>query len=165
MKVLKIVVPFVMVSWTNVCAQQLSHQVMVPLAGVVNDGKISYSQTVGETATEIVGCYDYIFTQGFQQPGIRFSNAEWPKGTGVKVYPNPADDHLTVELFGESARNIIVQITDITGTVIIADRKSFSDKYWYKEEYNIDYLIRGFYLVRVLAEDGLLNRTIKIEKI
>jgi hypothetical protein len=165
MKVLKILMPFLMVSWASVFAQQLSHQVLVPVAGLVNDDKISFSQTVGETAVEIVGCYDYIFTQGFQQPGIKVKNDEWPIGTGIKVYPNPAEDYLIVELFGESARNIRIEIIDITGTVVFKDRKSFNDRYWYKEWYNVDFLIRGFYLVRVLTEDGFLNRTVKIEKI
>jgi hypothetical protein len=165
MKVLKILMPFLMVSWASVFAQQLSHQVLVPVAGLVNDDKISFSQTVGETAVEIVGCYDYIFTQGFQQPGIKVKNDEWPVGTGIKVYPNPAEDYLIVELFGESPRNIRIEIIDITGTVVFTDRKSFNDRYWYKEWYNVDFLIRGFYLVRVLTEDGFMNRTVKIEKI
>lgn len=165
MKVLQIMIPFFMVPWTGILSQQLSHQVIVPLAGIVNDSKVSYSQTVGETAVEIVGCFDYIFTQGFQQPGIKQSNKEQPEGTGVKVYPNPAVDFLTIELFGESARELRIEIIDITGTVVISDSKSFNSTYWCKETYNVESLIRGFYLVRVLTEDGFLNRTFKIEKI
>ena len=165
MKVLKIMLPLVMVSWASLLSQQLSHQVLVPLAGIAGDSRISFSQTVGETAVEIVGCYDYIFTQGFQQPCIRMSNEEQPKGTGVKVYPNPVDEYLTVELYGESARILRIEIIDITGTVIIEDRKSFNDQYWYTERYNISNLLRGFYIIRVLTEDGFLNRSIKIEKI
>jgi Secretion system C-terminal sorting domain len=165
MKVLRIMIPSLVVSWTSVFSQQLSHQVLVPVAGLTDDSKLSYSQTVGETAVEIVGCNDYIFTQGFQQPDIKLSHEEAPKGTGVKVYPNPVDDYVTVELFGESGRVLRIEIIDITGTVILADRKTFNDQYWYKEKYNIDNLIRGFYLVRVFAEDGFLNLTFKIEKI
>jgi hypothetical protein len=165
MKVMQIVMAFLMVPWTGILSQQLSHQVIVPLAGIVSDSKMSYSQTVGETAVEIVGCYEYIFTQGFQQPGIRQSKNEQPEGTGVKVYPNPACDYLTVELFGESARELRIEIIDITGTAVITDKKSFNSTYWFKERYNVENLIRGFYLVRVLTEDGFLNRTFKIEKV
>jgi Secretion system C-terminal sorting domain len=165
MKVLQIMIPFFMVPWTGILSQQLSHQVIVPLAGIVSDSKVSYSQTAGETAVETVGCYNYIFTQGFQQPGIKESNDEQPEGTGVKVYPNPAVDFLTIELFGESARELRIEIIDITGTVVITDKKSFNSTYWFREIYNVENLIRGFYLVRVLTEDGFLNRTFKIEKI
>jgi hypothetical protein len=165
MKVLKTMLPFLMVSWTGLFSQELSHQVLVPLAGIAGDSKISYSQTVGETAVEIMGCYDYIFTQGFQQPGIKLSHGEQPQGTGVKVFPNPADDYLSVELYGESARILRIEIIDITGNVVLTDKKTFNDQYWYTERYNISNLVRGFYLVRVLTEDGFLNRSIKIEKI
>jgi len=154
-----------MVSWTSILSQQLSHQVIVPLAGIVSDSKVSYSQTVGETAVDIVGCYDYIFTQGFQQPGIRQSDDDQPEGTGAKVYPNPADEFLTVELFGESARELRIEIIDITGTTVMTDKKSFNCAYWFKERYNVENLVKGFYLVRVLTEDGFLNRSFKIEKI
>ncbi|MFH0842094.1 MAG: T9SS type A sorting domain-containing protein [Bacteroidota bacterium] len=165
MKVTKLCIPFLMVSWTSLLSQQLSHQVIVPLAGIVSDNKVSYSQTVGETAVEIVGCHDYIFTQGFQQPGIKQSDDDQPEGTGAKVYPNPANEYLTVELFGESARELRIEIIDITGTAVITDKKSFNCAYWFKERYNVENLVKGFYLVRVLTEDGFLNRTFKIEKI
>jgi len=164
MNVIRILIPFLVFSWTSAKSQQLSHQVLVPLAGVVSDSKVSFSQTVGETAVEIVGCYDYIFTQGFQQPCIKLSDDDQPEGTGAMVYPNPADDHITVELFGESARTIRIEIIDITGTVVLSDKKSFEKSYWYKERYNVNKLIKGFYLVRVSSEDGFLNRSFKVEK-
>lgn len=160
-----ILIPFMMVPWTSILSQQLSHQVIVPLAGLATDSKISYSQTAGETAVEVMGCYEYIFTQGFQQPGIKQSDDEQPEGTGMKVYPNPADDYLTVELFGEKAKAVRIEIIDITGTVVMSDKKTFDKNYWHKEIYCVDHLTRGLYLVRVLTEDGYLNRTIKIEKI
>ncbi len=165
MKVLWILIPFFMVSWTTVFSQQLSHQVLVPLAGVVADSKISYSQTAGETAVDIIECSEYVFTQGFQQPGIKLAHQEPPPGTGVKVYPNPITDYVTVELFGESARIFRIDFIDITGTVVLTDKKAFNDQFWYKEQYNMDNLIRGFYLIRISSEDGFMNRTFKIEKI
>lgn len=165
MKVIMILIPFMMVPWTSILSQQLSHQVIVPLAGLVTDSKISYSQTAGETAVEVMGCYEYIFTQGFQQPGIKQSDDDQPEGTGVRVYPNPAGDYLTVEMYGEKTRAVRIEIIDITGTVVMSDNKTFDKDYWHKERYDVDHLTRGLYLVRVLTEDGYLNRTIKIEKI
>jgi hypothetical protein len=143
----------------------LSHQVLVPLAGVTTDSKVSYSQTVGETAVEIIGCSSYIFTQGFQQPGIWLSQKDPPPGTGVNVYPNPATDYVTIELFGESTRTFRIDIINITGTIVLTERKVFDGRFWYKEPQNIKNLIRGFYLIRISSEDGFMNRTFKIEKI
>lgn len=146
-------------------AQSLSHQVLVPLAGVATGTNVSYSQTVGETAVEIVGCHDYIFTQGFQQPGIKYSDLVQPQGTGVNVFPNPAVNHITFELFGQEARTFTIEILNITGTVVGSARKTFTGEYWFREDYNIENLIRGFYLVRILSDDRMVNRTFKIEKL
>jgi hypothetical protein len=35
-------------------SQQVSHQVLVPAAGVTSAGAINYSQTIGETVVEIL---------------------------------------------------------------------------------------------------------------
>jgi hypothetical protein len=146
-------------------SQQLSHQVLVPLAGLASGNNINYSQTVGETAVEIIQYSDYVFTQGFQQPGFKATYGESPKGTGINVYPNPVTDFITIELYGESAMTFRVDIINITGTVVMSEKKVFNDKFWCKDPFNIEDLIRGFYLVRVYSEDGILNRTFKIEKL
>ncbi len=68
----------------NLFSQQLSHQVLVPAAGVASNGTLSYSQSVGETAVEIITGSGFILTQGFQQPAIKLSPEtatarEWSK--------------------------------------------------------------------------------------
>lgn len=149
-----------------VTAQQLSHQVLVPLAGLASDSRITYSQTVGETAVEIVGCMNFVFTQGFQQPGFKPTAEKIPPpGSGVNVYPNPASDYITVELFGETARTYRIEIIDITGTLVITERREFSGQYWCWDPIDISQLHRGFYLVRILSDDRIVNRSFKIEKI
>jgi hypothetical protein len=151
-------------------SQELSLQVVVPMAGLTSGNSLSYSQTVGETAIEIVGCVDFIFTQGFQQPGFKgfkVTDEGGHNGTGVNVYPNPAEDFITIELFGESARTFRVDIIDITGNVVMSERKVFNGKFWYRDPLSIENLKRGFYLVRIYSEseNGILNRTFKIEKL
>ena len=102
-------------------SQSLSHQVLVPVAGVINDSRVSYSQTGGETAVELVGCTWYQVTQGFQQPLIAVSDDPQPPGTGIKVYPNPATQFLTVELFGVEARCFRIEFINSAGVVIESD--------------------------------------------
>jgi hypothetical protein len=160
-----ILLQFFLGTWTSVLSQQLSHQVIVPLAGIASDSKVSYSQTVGETAVEIVGCMSYVFTQGFQQPALKKSNEIPPPGTGVNVYPNPVADYLTVEIFSESARTFRIDIVSITGSVALTRLKILYGQCWHKEPVYVENLFRGTYLVRITSEDGLLCRTFKIEKI
>lgn len=160
-----IVLGFLIVPLTNALSQQVSHQVIVPVAGLVSGSQISYSQTIGETAVEILGCSEYLFTEGFQQPGMIYSNETRPEGNGVRVYPNPVSDYVVVEFFGEISRTFRIDIIDITGTVVLSQRESFTDQYWYRERLEIGNLIRGFYLVRVKSDDRLIDRSFKIEKI
>jgi len=145
-------------------AQQLSHQVMVPAAGVISSGSLNYSQTIGETAIEIIGGQGYVFTQGFQQPGIKISDEIVDIGNGVNVYPNPATDFLNVKLFGEVARNFKIEVLTITGMVVSSGTIRFIEKYAYIQQISMMNLKPGFYLIRVLSEDGVINRTFKIEK-
>lgn len=146
-------------------SQQLSHQVLVPLAGIATGGGVNFSQTVGETAVEIIGCSDFVFTQGFQQPRIKLLRETPPPGNGVKVYPNPVTDYVTMELFGNAARSFRIDIINISGTIVFTERREFSDQFWLKEPINIENLIRGFYLIRINSGDGVISRTFKIEKI
>jgi hypothetical protein len=145
-------------------SQQLSHQVLVPVAGVVFNQSVSYSQTIGETAVEIVSCSGFVFTQGFQQPGIKLSSERPPAGNGVKVYPNPATDVVKVELFGEISRAFRIELVNISGTIISSEKISFSGDFWHIRELPVKELVKGFYFVRVLSEDGIINRVFKIEK-
>lgn len=156
---------FLIVLWTNAISQQLSHQVLVTLAGVITEGGISYSQTVGETAVEIVGCSNYVLTQGFQQPSIKIKNEVKPDGTGVLVYPNPVTDFVTIEIYGERAKTIRIDMINITGRTVYSDTKIFDAGFWYKDRHNVEDLFRGVYLIRVSTNDGMLNRVFKIEKL
>lgn len=149
----------------SVYSQQLSHQVLVPLAGITSGNGINYSQTAGETAVEIVGCIQYVFTQGFQQPGMKITPETPPPGTGVEVYPNPVSDQLTIELYGESARNFRIEIIGVTGNIVYSDSRVFYTQYWYKEPVDVHNLIKGFYLVRIYSNDGMIRRAFKIEKL
>jgi hypothetical protein len=161
----KILILSFFIPGVSVFSQQLSHQVLVPLAGLVSDNNINYSQTVGETAVEIVGCFDFVFTQGFQQPGIKASDIVRPDGSGVKIYPNPVSDYVTIELFGDSPRAFKVDFITLSGTIVRTFRQNFSCQFWFREPQDIKDLKSGLYLIRIMSEDGLLNRVFKIEKI
>ncbi|HOU29673.1 MAG TPA: T9SS type A sorting domain-containing protein [Bacteroidales bacterium] len=144
--------------------QQLSHQVLVPGAGLIVSGGISYSQTIGETAVEIIGDFEHVLTQGFQQPRLKVTVGEAPHGNGVKVYPNPATDYVNVEFFGETSRAYSVTIININGQKIFADELDFNGSHWYVREIPLRNLARGFYFIRIVSKDELINRSFKIEK-
>lgn len=165
MKGYKILLLFLILSGVTAYSQQLSRQVLVPLAGLASGNNLSYSQTVGETAVQIASCSEYIFTEGFQQPGFRLKSEIEPQGTVAKVYPNPVNDFVTIELHGDASRTFKIDFINIAGTIVISERKVFNDKFWYKDLLNLESLARGFYLIRIYSEDGMVNQTFKIEKL
>jgi hypothetical protein len=148
----------------NLFSQELSHQVLVPLAGVNSTETINYSQTVGETAVEIFSSQDFIFTQGFQQPGLKLIKVNKPQGNGVKVYPNPVTDILNVELFGDGSRGFRIDLINISGTIVNTERMVFTDPFWQIQQLSVSQLSKGLYFVRIVSNDGLISRTFKIDK-
>ncbi|MGD0583441.1 MAG: T9SS type A sorting domain-containing protein [Bacteroidales bacterium] len=145
-------------------SQEISHEVMVPAAGIITAGTIDFSQTIGETAVDIFPGQDYVLTQGFQQPRMVLTSGTKPEGTGVNAYPNPVSDILTIELFGETARSFIISIVNIYGSAVLTTELNFTGPYWYKLEQPVDNLPPGLYLVNIVSRDKVVRRTIKIEK-
>jgi hypothetical protein len=149
----------------NLSGQQLSHQVMVPAAGLVVKGIYNYQQTVGETAIEIFTKSPYVITQGFQQPGFRKPEGGGNNGNGVEVYPNPARDFIDIELFGTDPRKFTIEIISFTGMLVKNATIEFSTSFDYIQRLEISHFMRGFYFVRIISTDGVINRTFKLEKI
>jgi hypothetical protein len=149
---------------TDLFSQQLSQQVLVPVAGVSSASTINYSQTIGETAVEIISSPEYIFTQGFQQPGLRLTNETPLPGTGIDVYPNPATDKVTIKLFGDNSREFRIEVINISGTIVISEKLSFSDNYYFMKVIPLEQMNKGIYFVRIVSTDKIISRTFKIEK-
>jgi hypothetical protein len=149
----------------NSVSQQLSHQVLVSAAGVYSSKGTAYSQTIGEAVIEIIHDFDHVLTQGFQQPRLKITLGEKPQGTGVKTYPNPAIDYVTVELFGDTPRDFRIMIYNISGNILITDEASYDGSYWDKRSIPVSGLAVGFYIIRVVSSDKQVNRSFKMEKL
>jgi len=160
----KVLIVLLLFSWANGFSQQVSHQVLVPAAGLATTEAISYSQTIGETAIEIISNSGFVFTQGFQQPEIKISPVKTPEGNGVDVYPNPATDFINVKFFGDVARKFRIDVINIAGTIVSSMTMNFLDKYFFIQQVEVSKLKIGFYFVRVTSDDGIISRTFKIEK-
>jgi hypothetical protein len=160
-----LIVFFSLFAVTVTVSQQLSHQVLVSAAGVFSSKGTSYSQSIGEAVVAVIRDYDHILTQGFQQPGLKITLGEQPQGTGVKTYPNPATDFITVELFGDSPREFHIRIFNISGNLLITDEACYYGSYWDKRRIDVSGLSVGFYVIRVESSDRKLSRSFKMEKL
>jgi Secretion system C-terminal sorting domain len=162
--VLVLLLLLILCSGTNLFSQELSQQVLVPVAGVSSTASINYSQTIGETAVEIISCPEYTFTQGFQQPIMTFLPGIVPAGNGVEAYPNPATDIVTIKLFGQEPRDFRIDVLNIAGTIVYTENVCFTDKYYLEKAIPVSQLYKGIYFVKVFSKDGVISRTFKIEK-
>ena len=160
---LKVLILLLLFSATTGFSQQLSHQVLVPAAGLATSGTINYSQSIGETAVEVISGSGFILTQGFQQPGMKVTDAQ-PAGTGIDVYPNPATDHINVKMFGSDAKKFRIEIINISGTIVRSVTMNFITSYNIEQQIDISALTFGFYFVRIASDDAKINRVFKIEK-
>lgn len=161
---INLVIMLLLASNARLFSQEISHEVLVPVAGIVSTGEMEFTQTIGETAIQIIGTSDIILTQGFQQPRITFSPEIAPLGNGVNVYPNPVTDIVNVELFGDGSRSFRIDIITISGTLVRSEKMFFSDPFWQIRQYSVDQLSKGLYFIRVISDDGVINRTFKITK-
>lgn len=146
-------------------SQELSHQVLVPAAGIVSISGLEYTYSVGEAATMMLSSDDLMLTQGFQQPRYIFRTENPPSGNGVKVYPSPARDNISIELFGEGSKSFRIDIFNISGVIMISDEVDCEGLFWQINSYPVGKFSRGMYFVRITSSDGIIKRIFKIEKL
>lgn len=151
-------------SGSNLFSQQLSHQVIVPAASIISESSVNYSQTIGETAVEIIHSSDYILTQGFQQPSIKPASDDQPEGNGVDVYPNPVINDLKIKLFGDDSREFRIDIINVSGMTVITEKISFNNEFNFEKIIPVEKIYKGLYFIRIISSDHLINRTFKITK-
>ena len=146
-------------------AQHLSNQVLVPVASVSTNSGYSISQTIGEVAVQYIHDDSFGLTQGFQQPSISVLEPVVPLGNGVKIYPNPVVNNLTLEFFGSESTEYHLTIFGINGSIYYKNDYPCIGKFWHKIQIDVGHYQRGTYFIRIVAVNGSISRLFKIEKI
>jgi hypothetical protein len=164
MKNCRIFILSILLPANTLMAQELSHQVLVPMSGIIQTTAYEYAYATGEAVVELAETPDLTLTQGFQQPLMIFTNVIPPSGNGARVYPNPVANELNIELFGDAGRTFTIEIINIAGFVISRERVVFAEPFWRKWQQPVKEMSKGIYFVRIFSEDGLIKRTFKIDK-
>lgn len=145
-------------------SQDVSHQVLVPMASVVDVNYYNVNQTVGESIVEGLDASDFYLTQGFNQPSIHVVSSRPSEGSGVEVYPNPAVDILNIELFGFERTDFEIVIFGFNGALLHKEEIICGREHWSIESIDVSNYKRGLYFVRVRSSDNRISRLFKIEK-
>jgi len=153
------------VSWTNLNAQEISNRVVVVAANVANGGGYTISQTIGEPVVEFISSDDWDLTQGFQQPGIKNGGPiRINDGNGVKVYPNPVINNLMVDLFGDESRDYKLTIFGIEGSLYFQNTYYCNGEHDRCEVLDLSDYKRGLYFIMIETTDKKISRLFKITK-
>ncbi|MGC9342323.1 MAG: T9SS type A sorting domain-containing protein [Bacteroidales bacterium] len=95
------------------------------------------------------------------QPGLMVNDVYDLKlnSLEIKVYPNPVEDILSLELIQSGNLQFRYELSDIAGRIIEIRNIQSS-----REEINLDNYRRGIYLLRILTTDNQAVKHYKILK-
>lgn len=84
------------------------------------------------------------------------------EGTRFKIYPNPANDYISIELDSDKNMNANINVIGLDGRVMINERRDIHSQ---RNIFSLDTSIlpSGFYYVQLITEEGRINSRIVIE--
>jgi hypothetical protein len=146
----------------------LSPQTMAVQGHHFQNAQFEISYTIGElTAVSTLTSGGQMLTQGFQQPD-KFSIAAINNPgflSGSTIYPNPADNYVTLQLSGSSPDNYVIVMLDASGRQINAAVTLQQIPGTLQHNISLEGLAAGTYIIRVTSTDGLGQRSFKINKL
>lgn len=89
--------------------------------------------------------------------GINENNS----AVSVSTYPNPANQNVVINYTMKQDADVVIQVTDITGRIVMTQREGNRATGEYRAELNTGSLSEGTYFINVIA-DGVSNNATKI---
>lgn len=127
----------------------------------------SLQSSIGELMVHTNATSSTTTTEGFiqnEQPGVIVS---LPKNgpEELKVYPNPVDCFLNIELGSYLSPDFVVEVYDVLGKIQSVKFESIQVNGQQTFVINLSNLKQGFYLIKLYSASKMLNQTFKITKI
>lgn len=145
-------------------AQEFKPSVIASGGGKLSNATVKMSYTIGEAVTGKISNSSVIFTEGFQQSsaGITVSVTEKPEDElEVRVFPNPSKDLINISFKNKEAENIIIQLIDINGIILL--EKKTSDQI-IETQIGLSGYAGNTYLLKISTLPGKHLGTFKIQK-
>lgn len=80
----------------------------------------------------------------------------------LSIYPNPNNGNFTISFGLEEAKDVTIQLTDVSGRVI--SREEQHNVMTYMHEYNGENLANGIYFITFTTVDGTVTRRISVQE-
>lgn len=146
-------------------AQTADRQVIGSSGGAYSGASMQTEYTTGEVVTSSGLAGTFTVNQGFHQNPTN--------GTGIKeknlpvdfsLFPNPAQNQISLSLNAKQAFQLKVSLTNVTGQTLFADEKAVPVTNNYKRDISLVELSAGVYFVNLYDENNGLLKSIKFIK-
>lgn len=145
----------------------LTPQVFASQGQHFQNAQFELSWTIGEmSAVSTISGGNNTFTQGFHQPDkftIAFTEdlmASWSVG----LYPNPADEYITLSLNAVNNEEMVVEILDAAGRLVRSPKKINVLPGQQQVDFPLTDMASGIYLLRLSTADGKYQRSYRFNK-
>lgn len=148
---------FMMASVTSISAQQ----VIASSGNSATAGTYTVAWTLGEPVIKTLTGTNYILTQGMHQTKLVVTNLQdlTLSGQEVKVFPNPTEGFLRIEVIQTGNEFFHYELSDITGRRLLLKVMQA-----HSEEIDMSSYASGVYLLHVLNPNHEYVKTCKIIK-
>lgn len=168
MRYLQLVLCFITVTLLpdQLFAQSLERQVISSFGAEHTSPSLSLYSTAGETITETAITGSFHLTQGYQQPTQKELSVAKKVMPLVKytLYPNPANDRITLRLETPVNTTYRFVIYAVTGQAVAAPVSITTDTHTYKQQFNLSAYAPGNYYLTITSAEGQLYKTIPFTK-
>lgn len=145
----------------------LAPQVIASQGQHFQNAQFELSWTIGEmSAVSTISGGNNTFTQGFHQPDkftIAFTEdlmASWSAG----LYPNPADEYITLSLNAVNNEEFVIEILDAAGKLVRSPQKLHALPGQQQIEFPLTDMASGIYLLRLTTANGKYQRSYRFNK-
>lgn len=150
------------IAFISAIAQSISPKVLSSAGRTFQGTSAQIDWTLGEIAITTLQTHDQQITQGFHQPHYTLTN-ELPKKVGqIKVFPNPTQDVLQVEMLFIQDRHVHIQLYDISGRLLWTREVSGQS---ILQEVNLSTYPSGNYLLCFSIDQNEFSQNFKIQKV
>jgi hypothetical protein len=145
-------------------AQSADRQVLGSAGASFESTSLQVDYTVGEAVTQTGSSGSYTISQGFQQNNMNPSAiGEKQLSIDFALYPNPAQDQLTLSLSAQAAFGVKLSLSDMAGAVWFTDTGEEKVSGPYRRNISLAGLASGVYFVNIYTEE-ILYKSIRFVK-
>lgn len=147
-------------------AQTIERQAISSGGGFTSATSIQASSTIGQTVIASEFNSSLIVTQGFQQSNeFDVAIIELESGISINAYPNPASDAVVLDFKVERPLELNIRVLDALGRELPLQNNSVYIENNMTYQLDVSNFAVGHYFIHLRDEDGLVNNTIKVQKV